>query len=125
MSHCDDNLKKVYEALLIWQNEHEGQNPPEILDLKGIGGLTAWDFICPVSNAGIGTCPWDYRGGDLYMGVASEMILAHDKDPVHKGRRNVLFADGSMTRLPEKLFQSLVDKDNRFRLQIGLNEKCV
>lgn len=123
MSHCDDNLKKIYAALLIWQEEHAGQNPPEILDLEGTAGLTAWDFICPASDAGIGSSPWGYRGHDLYSGAPAEMVLAFDKKPVHKGRRNVLFADGSMMRPPEKLFQSIIDKDNRLRQQLQLAEK--
>ena len=50
------------------------------------------------------------------------MVLAFDKKPVHKGRRNVLFADGSMMRPPEKLFQSIIDKDNRLRQQLYLSE---
>ena len=51
------------------------------------------------------------------------MILAYDKQPWHKGRRNVLFANGQVTRPTEPDFRKAVATDNRLRRDLSLPEK--
>jgi len=60
--------------------------------------MTPWDLLCPASPDGIGSCSYIYRGCDLCTGVPDEMIIAYDRRPWHQNRRNILFADGSVTR---------------------------
>lgn len=122
MAHCDENLAKIYAALTHYQVTHEGKNPPRLHDLEGIDGLTAWNFICPAGSAGIGESPWVWRGADLDENAPAQMILAYDTKPVHKGRRNILFADGSLKRPPEHFLKKAILIDNDLRRTYGLLE---
>ncbi len=123
MSHCDDNLKKIYDALKVYQEQHEGKNPSDLLKLENTEGLTAWDFVCPANGTGMGETPWVWRGGDLDANATGAFILAYDAKPVHKGRRNVLFADGVIKRPPEHFLKKALAKDNEIRQTYGLPEK--
>lgn len=123
MSHCDDNLAKIYQALKVYQDGHEGRNPAELLELDGVNGLTLWDFLCPASSAAIGQTAWTWRGGDLHANVPGEMVLAYDAGPVHKGRRNVLFTDGTVKRPPDHFLKRALVRDNELRREYGLQEK--
>ena len=123
MSHCDDALRKIGKAIISYQKGHDNQNPPSLHQLVEIEALTPWDLVCPASTFGVGECSYEYRGADLENEADPEMILAYDKLPNHKGRRNILFADGQVKRPPEKFLKKFIDKDNQIRRQLQLTEK--
>jgi len=123
MAHCDEALARIVKVIQQYQAEHEGKNPATLEELIGSNGLTAWDVVCPASSVGIGECSYVYRGGDLYAYVPEKMILAYDREPWHKGRRNVLFADGNVKRPLEEAFEKAIEKDNQFRRSLELEEK--
>ena len=122
MGHCDDSLRKIGRAIFAYQKSHN-QNPASLEILLENEALTAWDLICPVGPESIGECSYVYRGDDLYPYAPDEMILAYDKHPFHKGRRNLLFANGQVHRPPEPAFLKALDYDNQFRRELGLTEK--
>ncbi len=123
MPHCDETLEKIGKAVAVWRKDHGGQYPPCLEDLVGTGGITAWDLICPASPEGVGECSYVWRGADLWGEVPDEMILAYDKHANHKGRRNVLFADGHVERFPERVFDRKIQADNEVRRQLALEKK--
>ena len=123
MAHCDEALVRIGNIIRQYQEEHEGKNPSTLEDLLDGTGLTAWDLVCPASSNGAGECSYVYRGSDLYAYVPDEMILAYDREAWHKGRRNVLFADGSVKRPLEEAFEKAIEIDNQFRRSLELEEK--
>lgn len=124
MAHCDDALRAIGRAILCYQQDNEGSNPPSFKALLSeAGDLTAWQFICPVSPEPVGQSSYVYRGVDLDWGAGAEMILAYDRSAVHKGRRNVLFADGRVTRPIESDFEKAIARDNQLRGEFGLEQK--
>jgi len=123
MAHCDEALARIGKIIRRYQEENEGKNPTTLEELIGSNELTAWDLVCPASSVGIGECSYIYRGSDLYAYVPEEMILAYDREAWHKGRRNVLFAGGSVKRPLEKAFEKAIEKDNQFRRSLELEEK--
>ena len=124
MGHCDEALKKIGSAIIAYQQANENQNPASLEKLTD-NKLTVWELVCPASPFSAGECSYVYRGEDLNGSVPEEMILAYDKQPWHKGRRNILFADGSVRRPPEKVFTSFIKKDNEMRLLLALPEKSI
>ena len=123
MAHCDEALVRIGKGIRQYQAEHEGENPATLEELIGHNGLTAWDLVCPAGSANIGESSYVYRGSDLYAYVPDEMILAYDLEPWHKGRRNILFADGSVKRPLEEAFAKAIEKDNQCRRSLELEEK--
>ncbi len=120
MSHCDENLARIGEALKRYLKENEDRYPATLQELVDRDYISAWDLVCPVSPFAVGECPYYYRGEGLYTGIPREMVIAYDKQPVHKGRRNILFADGKLQRPPEGVFESHIRKDNKLRAESGL-----
>jgi len=120
MAHCEDNLKAIYDSLLQWREAHAGAFPKSLSDLAEAGGLSPWLLVCPAEGSAIGSCSYVWRGGDLGDDADGEMILAYDKTPCHKGRRNILFADGRMERHPEAKFDKLLERDNHLRTELNL-----
>ena len=125
MSHCDDTLRQIGQALAAYQNNGDGSNPEKLETLIETSTLTAWDFVCPAGAADVGESAYVYRGEDLYASVHSKMIVAYDHHPVHRGRRNILFANGRVTRPKEEDFQKAANKDNTLRTELGLPEKPI
>ena len=123
MPHCDDSLKKIGQAIKKYQMENDGDYPATLEKLEDGYGLTSWDFICPAGSDSVGQCSYTYRGCDLFAKLPRKMIVAYDKLALHKGRRNILYADGSVYRPSEKDFQKAIDLDNDYRQQYGLPEK--
>ena len=123
MAHCDEALTRIGKAITAYQEKFAHQNPPDLQTLIDNQSITPWDLVCPVSPFEFGQCPYIYRGGDLDADAPPKMILAYDKLPCHKGRRNVLFTDGKIIRPPEKLFQSFIRQDNQLRRELNLPEK--
>ena len=124
MPHCDDALRAIGQAILLYQQNNRGRNPPSFkVLLSEADELTAWQFICPVGPEPIGRTSYVYRGADLDCHASAEMILAYDRSPVHKGRRNVLFADGRVTRPTEVDFEKNVARDNQLRGELNLSPK--
>ena len=123
MAHCEDGLKKIFQAIQAFQNENGGAGPDSLEDLLDSQDLTAWDLVCPTSSDSVGQCSYEYRGCDLYPNSPKQMILAYDKNPLHKGRRNILFADGRVERPKEKIFLKAIEEDNHYREQSGLPTK--
>ncbi|MBN1763857.1 MAG: hypothetical protein JW860_01250 [Sedimentisphaerales bacterium] len=119
MSICDEALKRVYQAIEAYR-EQNGHNPMELQELVDSELLSPWDLVCPASSFGVGECSYIYRGRGLESAYPGELILVCDKSPWHKGRRNILFANGSIQRPPEKIFQSALEKDNRLRREYDL-----
>ncbi len=125
MSHCDDSLRKIYNVLQTYQQNHDGKNPACLLDLIEDSELNVWDFVCPNCDVPVGQSSYIYRGEDLDQSAKKEMILAYDKNPVHKGRRNILFVNGEVLRPPESVFESAIRKDNACRESLGLSQKPI
>ena len=120
MPHCDEALKTIGRAIADHQKQNDGQNPPTLEHLVESGQINPWLLICPASTNSFGQSSYTYRGQDLYRSVPAKMILAHDKTPCHKGRRNILFADGSVTRPSEPDFQKTLTRDDTQRKIRGL-----
>jgi prepilin-type processing-associated H-X9-DG protein len=118
LAHCDDTLRKIGLALAAWQRGHDGGNPSALEDLVGTDNLTAWDLVCPAGHYNVGECSYLYRGGDLNADAPAELIIAYDKDPVHKNRRNVLFADGHVERFPDNVLERFLKRDNAIRAEM-------
>ena len=124
MAHCDDALRAIGRAILCYQQNNQGCNPPGFKALlSDADDLTAWQFICPVGPEPIGQSSYVYRGADLDGDAPAEMILAYDRSAVHKGRRNVLFADGRVTRPTESDFEKAIVRDNQLRGEFDLAQK--
>lgn len=126
MGHCDEALKKIGRAVVAYQRNNDGANPATLAILLEVSDLTAWDFVCPAGGYGPGESSYIYRGDDLCADLpdADEMILAYDRSACHKGRRNVLFADGAARRPTEQNFEKAIEKDNQIRRQFGLAKKA-
>ena len=106
------------------QEANGGRNPQTLEELvEGSEGLTAWDLVCPAGPGAVGESSYTYRGGDLGCEADDEMVVAYCREPWHKGRRNVLFADGRTERPPEGVFESWIRRDNRLRKEAELEEK--
>ena len=125
MSHCDETLKQIAKALTAYQKNGDGSNPEKLETLIESSTLTLWDFVCPAAATPVGQSAYLYRGHDLYASVPPEMIIAYDSKPVHRGRRNILFANGQVNRPKEEDFQKAANKDNTLRTEIGLPEKPI
>lgn len=125
MPHCDEALVTLGQAIAAYRQAHDGANPPDLPAAAEAFGLTPWALVCPASSDGVGDCSYVFRGLDLPEGAAKQMIVAHDKQPLHKGRRNILYADGTVKRFLEDDFLKAVDKDNRLREKNGLPMKPV
>lgn len=120
MPHCEDNLKEIYDALLQWRESHAGAFPMNLLQLANENDLSPWLLVCPAEGSAIGQCSYAWRGGDLGNVDDPTLILAYDHRPCHKGRRNILLADGRVERHPEAKFEKLLERDNRLRSDLGL-----
>ena len=125
MSHCDDTLRQIGQALTAYQNNGDGSNPEKLETLIESSTLTLWDFVCPAAATPVGQSAYTYRGQDLYHAAPPEMIIAYDSKPVHRGRRNILFANGQVNRPKEEDFQKAANKDNTLRTDLGLPEKPI
>lgn len=123
MAHCDDSLKLIGKKIKEYQKENDGKFPPNLETLIEQKKITVWELVCPVSPFAVGDSSYIYRGDDLYVGVPDELIVAYDKIDSHKGRRNVLFANGKVHRQPESIFDKFIDRDNEYRKMYGLAEK--
>lgn len=124
MAICDEGLAKIGAALKAHQEANGGRYPERLEALvEGSGELTVWDLVCPGGPDAVGECSYTYRGGDLDCEADGEMVVAYCREPWHKGRRNVLFADGRTERPPEGVLESWIRRDNRLRREAGLDEK--
>ncbi len=117
MSHCDDALRKIGQAIRDYQKVNDDRNPPSLETLVESEILSPWDLVCPASTFGVGECSYEYRGADLESWADPKMIIAYDKQANHKGRRNILFAKGNVDRLPERVFEKFLKKDDQLRQQ--------
>ena len=124
MPHCDDGLKEIGEAIRAYRLE-KGRNPLELQELVEAGVISPWLLVCPASDAAVGECWYVYRGGDLEGRIPGDMVIAYDREPVHKYRRNILFAHGGVGRVPEGIFEKAIRTDNRLRAERGLEEKPI
>ena len=123
MGHCDDTLKKISRAISTYRAENHDRYPPTLETLTETSALSPWDLICPAGSCTVGQCSYTYRAADLPAQPPAGIIIAHDKTPCHKDRRNVLFANGNVQRPPEKVFQTMIKKDNQLRQQLNLPQK--
>ena len=124
MPHCDEGLKEIYQAISQYQQQHQGTYPPNLGTLVESELLSPWLLVCPASEFGVGECSYIYRAADLptelSRDAAQNIIIAYDKKPWHKKRRNMLFADGQVQRPPEKICSQFIKKDNRMRESLDL-----
>ncbi len=125
MAHCDEALERIWQEIKKYRKAHNNRNPGALMDLIECSELNGWDFVCPVGTTPIGDCSYVYRGVDLYKGVPEEMIVAYDREANHKGRRNVLYAKGTVVRPKEEVFEQQISKDNEHRKELGLAEKAL
>ncbi|MBN1435893.1 MAG: hypothetical protein JW936_02355 [Sedimentisphaerales bacterium] len=124
MPHCDEGLKEIYQAIIQYQQQNQGAYPPNLETLVESELLSPWLLVCPASEFGVGECSYIYRAADLppqlSRDAAKNIIIAYDKKPWHKKRRNILFADGQIQRLPEKIYSQFIKKDNQLRETMDL-----
>lgn len=125
MAICDEALERIGKAIGSYRKENDDQMPETLATLIESKAITPWDLVCPVSPFSVGDSSYVYRGDDMPGYPPAEMIIAHDKIACHKGRRNILFASGKVKRPPERLFESMVRKDNELRMLLNLPEKKV
>ncbi|MBN2211079.1 MAG: DUF1559 domain-containing protein [Sedimentisphaerales bacterium] len=119
---CANNLHQIGIAAITYHEEHH-QFPPSLQSLVEAEILPAESLRCPADCDKAGDGSYVYRGADLTINApAAIMILAHDKYGNHSGCRNILFADGHVTRLCEAGFKATVAKDNQKRKELGLVE---
>jgi len=123
MPHCDEGLITIGQALAAYQQRSDGRNPPRLEVLVETGMVNPWVLVCPAGPFGVGESSYVYRGGDLSSLAPHNMIVAYDKKPWHKQRRNILFADGRVQRLPEDKFERSIARDNQLRQQLQLPQK--
>lgn len=121
MAHCDEALIRIAQAIFAYRDNNNGYNPPSLETLVETSAVSPWDLVCPASAFAVGQCSYVFCGGGLQGWVPGEIILAYDKTPCHKERRNVLFADGKVKRLSEKWFDKAIQKDNEIREQFELH----
>ena len=125
MPHCDEGLRIIGRALVAYQKSSQGQNPVRLEVLVEADLVSPWALVCPAGPFGVGECSYVYRGGDLSILTPDKMVVAYDKGPWHKQRRNILFADGQVKRLVEDKFEKTIVHDNQFREQLQLPPKPV
>jgi len=119
MSHCDEALKTIGQALKDYR-QARGDHPARLQDLIETQNLSPWLLICPAGREALGQTSYLYRGPDLPPDAPDDMILAYDTEPRHRGRRNLLFNDGSVQRLAEKRFRQALQTDNDHRRRLNL-----
>ena len=124
MAHCDDALREIYRALQVYQRTHAGANPPDLRTLIDTQGLSPWLLVCPAGGGDFTGSSYVYRGADLTADVPGNMmgtlIIAYDRQPWHRHRRNILFADGQVRRPRTADFTEAIRRDNECRIELGL-----
>jgi prepilin-type processing-associated H-X9-DG protein len=132
---CQSNLKQLYSIALLYSDKSGTRAYPhseagsvaslQVLIDAHPESLTRSLFVCPNHGAGVPVeedgrivltpettsyevVPWRVRN------TAPNAILIYDREPVHGGRRNVLFSDGSVRSMHEGEFQKAL-AENRER----------
>lgn len=123
MAHCDDALRQIWEALQAYRDAHAGTAAADLQVATTAAGLTPWVLVCPASRDSVGDCSYVYRGADLPAVDEQAFVVAYCRAALHKGRRNVLFADGSQQRLDDDAFEAAIARDNERREEYGLSSK--
>ena len=94
-AECCNNLKQIGTCLMIYVEDHKGVLPASLDELKSGYYLSASNCICPSEKR-----EYIYVGGNLnlyHLGIGCP--IAFDRPAAHKGKINVLFADGSVRQV--------------------------
>ena len=120
---CAAHLKQLGLAFHLYQNDHNA-SPPTLDALTSTDPLKSLPD-CP--TAIIQQLPqphYTYRAADLPLNPPAQLILAHDRYPIHTADRlNTLFADGQVKPLTQEEFNTAIQKDNQARTQLNLPTK--
>jgi len=119
MAHCEENLQEIYQGLLRYRAEHGGAMPASLEELAQQKYVTLWALVCPANHYPIGESSYVFRGADWPGAGTGKLILVYDKNAVHRDRRNILFGDGRMDRIPERLIDKAIRNDNEERERLG------
>jgi len=121
---CRSQLNAIGRMIVMYRNEFENKMPPDLETLCEAEGMDQRALLCPSSDDEPGMCSYIYRGSDLSADSPDEMIVVYDKIENHNSEyRNVLFFNGSVRELEEKVFQIHIGRDNEMRRELGLDEK--
>jgi hypothetical protein len=118
-NYCGSGLKGLGAAIKMYQNDFNGQYPPNLNILIETEDVSPKNIACRRTGE-----PHIYRGVDLPNDAPGEMILVYDQAGNHKKLgRNVLFADFDVRRTLEEDMPALIERDNALRRELGLVEK--
>ena len=121
---CKTQLVSIGRYLFMYRKEFANQMPSDLEILCETEGMDPRGLLCPASDDKPGMCSYIYRGSDLSGDFPGEMIVAYDKIENHNSEyRNVLFFNGAVRQLDEKVFQVHIGRDNEMRRELGLEEK--
>jgi len=121
---CENQLDRLGRALGSYQRGHGGRNPASLAELVASEGIPSGMLTCPGTGSGMGSGSYVYRGGDLDVGAAGNMVLIHDAWGNHgESGYNVLLANGAVHWVAEEELEEMVAWDNAERSALGLAEK--
>ncbi len=113
---CSSNLKAIGGVLTARGARKKLQTPPSLESIAGPRGARRRCFVCPATGSKLdpGVFPRDYdslmeragRSVSLSGLDGSQIPLVWDREPVHDGKRNVLFADGGIQTLGKEKFEA-------------------
>ena len=123
---CASQLNGIGKAFMMYQNDFDGQNPPDLQALVETVDVDASVLVCPCTDDKEGEISYIYRGADLDSSAPGDMILAYDKHENHpNGSINILFAGIHVQRCSKEKLQAAVARDNELRRELGLPEKPI
>jgi prepilin-type processing-associated H-X9-DG protein len=120
---CVMHVNMIGKAIIGYRDTHQGINPTDFSVLVREANLDPKFLICPAAEDE-NVCSYIYRGQDLNKQYNPKLILAYDK-PINHGDsvRNILFADGHVSKTTKEKFEKAIAKDNQIRRSLGLPEK--
>ncbi|MBN1765293.1 MAG: hypothetical protein JW860_08560 [Sedimentisphaerales bacterium] len=119
---CFSVLCDVCDALEKYQSDHQGNYPPDLIT------LTEGNYLDGSSMRGSEDInsylinQYRYHGADLPKNSPPDMILVYDKFGTHEDRyRDVLFTNGNIEIMSERVFHKGLARDNELREKMGLS----
>ena len=106
---CWNNLRQIGLGMAMYTTDHEDAWPDSLEDLVTAGYFDSDEvFTCPVQldSEDFGedsVSGYEYRKPPA--GAGESCMVVYDRQPAHRGGRNVLFVDAHIEWLPEEEFQ--------------------
>jgi len=123
---CAGQLGVIDKSIMMYQNDSDGQNPPDLQTLVETVDVDPRSLICPCTDDKEGEISYIYRGADLDSSAPDDMVLAYDKLENHRyGSINVLFVGTHVKKCSKEDFQAAITRDNERRRGLGLPEKPI